>query len=478
MKMSGFFGRAIWGTIGLAVSTTQAVPERFAAVDIHTIDAFLHDQFSGKEFGIVVGLIDKGGTSVIKAGKLGDGSGRLVDGDTLFEIGSVTKTFTSLLLLNLAESGELKLETSVAECLPEVKVPEKNGVLITLEHLAAQESGLPFDASNHARGDWLNSYNSYSVENLYAFLEGHQLGKVPGKGFRYSNVGFSVLGHALERKTDSDFESLVVERICEPLEMKDTRIRLTAEQEERRAVGYDSKGKKAGFFRFQVMEAAGALYSSTNDLLKYVSAQLGYTESRLISSMKQSHAIRQRNVERWGRTAMPWFDSRVHQLQGMDFRGHAGTTFGMSSFVGFDLAKRRGVVVLTNQRFSENGRRWLSAPGIGWAILQGETLTPEHGRGFLRKHVGLGIALDADKESGEISIIRVVSESPAARAGLSAGWLLRKVGDVSLEGKTLLECVTLLGGIEGEVVKLELFSREEGKTQMIELKREKYFAIN
>jgi len=83
MKMSGFFGRAIWGSIGLAVSTTQAVPERFAAVDIHTINAFLHDQFSGKEFGIVVGLIDKGGTSVIKAGKLGDGSGRLVDGDTL-----------------------------------------------------------------------------------------------------------------------------------------------------------------------------------------------------------------------------------------------------------------------------------------------------------------------------------------------------------------------------------------------------------
>src|SRR5262245_59461012 len=116
-----------------------------------SVQAFLRDNFDHASAGMVVGIVDERGSRVYSAGKLDNGTDRAVDGDTVFEIGSVTKTFTALLLLDMAQRGEVKLDDPVAKYLPEaVKVPAHDGKKITLVNLAAQDSGLPFNADNHS----------------------------------------------------------------------------------------------------------------------------------------------------------------------------------------------------------------------------------------------------------------------------------------------------------------------------------------
>ena len=106
------------------------VPFRAGAEDFtNAIHAFLEQRVADeRDVGVVVGIVDEHGSSVICAGKLDDGTDRAVDGDTVFEIGSITKTFTALLLQDMVRRGEMKLDDPVAKYLPkEVRVPTRNG---------------------------------------------------------------------------------------------------------------------------------------------------------------------------------------------------------------------------------------------------------------------------------------------------------------------------------------------------------------
>src|SRR3984885_708231 len=199
------------------------------------IKAFLHENFDGRNSGMVIGLVDEHGSRVFSAGKLDNGTDLEINGDTVFEIGSITKTFTALLLLDMVERGEMKLDDPAAKHLPKsVKLPSHAGKEMTLLNLAAQDSGLPFNADNLSAG-----YDSYTVKNMYAFLAGYTLTNDPGVRFQYSNIGMSLLGHVMELKTGTNFEWLVVNRICRPLHMDSTCVSLTTALKARAAVGHD-----------------------------------------------------------------------------------------------------------------------------------------------------------------------------------------------------------------------------------------------
>src|SRR5208282_6653258 len=116
-----------------------------------SIRAFLEQRIKveKKDVGIVVGLVDEHGSSIVSYGKMDDGASPEVNGNTLFEIGSITKTFTALLLQDMIERGEMKLDDSVAKYLPQsVKMPTRNGKEITLLQLATHTSGLPLLPDN------------------------------------------------------------------------------------------------------------------------------------------------------------------------------------------------------------------------------------------------------------------------------------------------------------------------------------------
>ncbi len=182
----------------LATQFLAVAQNGFTDAEAEAIQAFLRENFGNTNAGMVIGLVDERGSRVLAAGKLDNGTRQEVDGDTVFEIGSVTKTFTTLLLQDMVERGELKLDDPVAKYLPEsVKVPARDGKQITLLNLAIHTAGLPRDPSNltPTRGLPENAFADYNVEKLYAFLSSFALDREPGSKFEYSNVGMALLGH-------------------------------------------------------------------------------------------------------------------------------------------------------------------------------------------------------------------------------------------------------------------------------------------
>jgi len=464
----------------LFAATRPAVAQQdFADADTDAIQAFLRKSFSEGNAGMVVGVLDQHGSRVLSAGKLDNGTEEEVNGDTIFEVGSVTKVFTSLLALDMDRRGEMKLDDPVAKYLPErVKVPAYEGKEITLRNLATQDSQLPWnpddldkilnrDPKKPALKEFKEACDAYTVEDLYAFLAGHKLTKPPGTSFQYSNVGMTLLGQAMALKAGESYESLVVNRIARPLRMDSTCITLTPEQKARLARGHWADGTPSENLKFRVQNSAGGLLSTANDLLKFLSANLGFTRSELGPLMEEMQIIRHTDSPRFGKTAMPWVDDKMYQQPGSELLAHGGGGLGYVAFLGFDKKKRRGVVVLSNQMV-------VNPVGVGWTILQGMELSRENITYMVREIVGTGVALDTDKETGLLRITSVYPKSPAGQAGLSAGLLIRKIDGVSVEGKSIQECLGMISGQAGTKVRFEILNPEQKEANTVELTRQKF----
>ena len=325
----------------------------FIASYADSIESFLNEKFADGNTGMVIGLIDEHESRVFNAGKIGNDTDDGIDGDTIFSLGSVTKVFTSLLLLDAVRRGEVKLDDPVAKYLPKnVRVPGRDRKSITLRSLAVQDSGLPFhaqtmtDATDPETGKLdLRKFKAASeaitAQNLYETVSTFELTQPPGEAFQYSNVGMALLGNAIERRTGRGYESLVVDRICRPLEMSDTRIVLSTEQKSRLVSGHLDDGSRADHWNFQAMAPAGGFFSTTNDMLRFLAAQLGIQHTPLAESMKETHVIQHEDTPQFGKTATPWYDSGVYNPPGTDLLGHSGHGFGGRAFVAFDTQKRR-----------------------------------------------------------------------------------------------------------------------------------------
>jgi len=298
--------------------------------------------------GIVVGIIDEKGTRIISHGTLSRTDNTPVNGDTIFEIGSVSKVFTTELLAEMVARGEVKLDDPVSKYLPaSVKMPERNGRQITLLDLATQQSGLPRLPDNMVPADESNPYADYKVEQMYEFLSGHTLTRDIGAKYEYSNLGMGLLGHVLALKAGKSYEALVIERLCVPLGMKDTSIMLSTEAKKKLATGHSKLGKAVSNWDLPTLAGAGALRSSVNDMLKFVSANLKLDNAKLKEAMALTHSAR-RDVGAGTKIGLGW---HIYTRYGTEIIWHNGGTGGYRSFIGFDRKNQRGVVVITN---SEN----------------------------------------------------------------------------------------------------------------------------
>jgi CubicO group peptidase (beta-lactamase class C family) len=436
------------------------------------VPKFLHETFDHKNYGMVIALVDDDGPKIFSAGKLDNGTDREVDADTVFDICSITKTFTTLLLQDMVDSGQMQLDDPLAKYLPEsVKLPVRDGQEITLRNLAAQDTGLPHDPDNVSprSRSTVNPFESYTAEDAYTFLSHYTLPQRPGTDFVYSNLGMALLGHAMTRVAKADYESLVVSRICNPLGMTSTRITLTDDMKSRRAIGHDESGKQAPNWEFKVYEGAGALRSTANDLLKFVAANLGNGPASISQLMKKNHAICHTGSSTFGDTAMPWYDRDQSAQTGTQLLGHAGGNGGYNAFIGFNKQQHRGVVVLSNQTGIV-----ISEP-VGWVVLERITITPELANVLAHSNnkelVGIGVALKFDRTTHTVRIDKVLPGSPASKAGLSAGLIVKTVGDVPIANKTLLQCQSMLRGTAGSKVRLELESPENSDKKSVEIIR-------
>jgi CubicO group peptidase (beta-lactamase class C family) len=290
--------------------------------------------------GMAVGVVDQKGRRVAAHGHLSQGDARVVDGETIFEIGSITKVFTSLLLADMVNRNEVALGDPAARYLPvEVTLPERNGKPITLLDLSTHTSGLPALPTNLKPKDPRNPYAGYTVEDLYEFLSGYALPRDPGAGFEYSNVGAGLLGHVLARRAGTDYEHLIRLRITQPLGMADTRITLSAAMQQRMATGHNAMLAPVPHWDLPTLAGAGALRSSANDMLAFLEACLGYKESPLVPAMATMLQVH-RPVGKM-QIGLAWF------LLG-DGAWHGGGTGGFRSFLGCEPKAGIGVVVLSN----------------------------------------------------------------------------------------------------------------------------------
>lgn len=314
---------------------------------------------SGNVVGMAIGLIDMrpGAADDSKPAEIPGAATRMLglgrardDGDapptaeTLFEIGSVTKVFTGLLLARLAEKEQLAIDDPVASLLPDsVIVPSSDGRAITLADLSTHGSGLPRMPDNIQPKDPANPYADYSVEQMYEFLSGHTLRRSPGAEYEYSNLATGLLGHALALRAGKSYEQLVLDEIATPLGMSRTAIAKDAENKAIYATGHDADGTPVADWDIPTLAGAGALRSSVRDMLRFVAAEIGGLDSPLTAAIRETQIARMATSSPVGAIGLGW-----HIADNGAIHWHNGQTGGYHSFVGFNREKRIGVVVLAN----------------------------------------------------------------------------------------------------------------------------------
>lgn len=299
-----------------------------------------------KVVGIAVGTIDAKGRQVIGYGHMGDSASPQPDGDTLFEIGSISKVFTSLVLADMIERGEVKPDDPVAKYLPStVKIPSRNGRQITLLDISMQISGLPRMPNNFKPADLANPYADYDPPKLYEFLSGYTLTRDIGEKYEYSNVAVGLLGHALSLKAGMSYEQMIRKRILEPLGMNATTIKLSPEQQKHMATGHDAGLHPVKLWDLDALAGAGAIRSSTNDMLKFLAANMELTDTPLKAAMRRMRSVHRETGTADLEIMMAW---HVFHNYGTDLVWHNGGTAGFRTFAGFDPAKKIGAVVLCN----------------------------------------------------------------------------------------------------------------------------------
>jgi D-alanyl-D-alanine-carboxypeptidase/D-alanyl-D-alanine-endopeptidase len=305
---------------------------------------------SGRRVGLVVGYRHGGQEHVAGYGRVGPGASDPPGGGTIFEIGSVTKVFTGLLLADLAERGIVRLDDPLAGYLPaSVAVPAFKDREITLGDLASHTGGLRRNPRG-TLGRWLrdrhNPYAGLSAEELYQGLSRTRLRRRPGQRVRYSNLGTGLLGQALARAAGQPYERLVRERICLPLDMVDTLVSPSLEQAAQLAMGHTRRGRPVPRFEIPALVGAGALRSTAADMLRFLRANLDPARTPLAPQLEAIQRPRHRMGRRM-EVGLGWLIFRPPDQSG-PVLWHNGGTAGFRSFVAAVPGAGTAVVVLSN----------------------------------------------------------------------------------------------------------------------------------
>lgn len=297
--------------------------------------------------GIAVAWYENGKVSYYSFGFADLANQTPVSSKTLFEIGSITKTFTCGMFAYMASKNEVAISDKAQKYFPSnVVLPEKNGKAITLENLAMARSGLPRLPGNLSPVDPANPYIDYTEKELLQYLNNCELSREPGSQYEYSNLGMGTLGYILAKKRGVSYRELLSEIITKPLKMNQTFISGEVKDKKKLATGYmDRSPVKAWTWTDQsALTGAGGILSNAEDMLTYLVAQLADDQSELTKAFKETHKERaDANTMQigWG------WHIRDHKIV-----WHNGGTGGFRSFAGFDPQKKRAIVILTN---STNG---------------------------------------------------------------------------------------------------------------------------
>jgi D-alanyl-D-alanine-carboxypeptidase/D-alanyl-D-alanine-endopeptidase len=367
--MSRLFVAALAIALSCGCAAPPLDPPRVAAIDAIVLKHLARTQATG----FAVGIIEGKKQASLGYGRVSKGAEAKPRGDTVYEIGSITKVFTTYLLADLAQEGLIRLNDPIKLYLPkDVPAPRSADKEILLSHLATHRSGLVKLPANLLTGESDDPYANYGADRLYDFLKGHRLLWPIDTRYEYSNLGMGLLGHLLERASTMTYEELVVQRIASPLKMHGTRVTLTPAMKDRLAPPYDVNGKPSHNWHFRALAGAGAIRSTVDDLLKFAAANLGQgADPRIAGVFASCHAVRLNEdvIPDRVRMALGWHQSPL-RAGGKWVVWHNGATGGYTAFLGFAKDTQTAVVVLSNSGPSSNPNEASACDQIGFEILE------------------------------------------------------------------------------------------------------------
>lgn len=301
--------------------------------------------------GMAIGLIHNNRINEFYYGHTIKGDDKSIPtGSTLFEIGSLTKIFTSILLADLAQKDSLDLEDSIIKYLPDSLA--KNIALhgITLKTLANHTSGLPRLPTNIEESlnfNPANPYKTYNLKELYTYLKDVEPLYQPGENYEYSNLGFAILGDIIARKTGKTIPTLIKEVITTPLGMLSTTDKIDPKKQQI-SKAYDIQGKEVPTWEWQAFFPAGGLKSTITDMLRFAQYQFKMPESDLENAMATTRLFTH-YLPPTTDIGLAWHMTMVNDV--IQY-WHNGATGGHSAFIGLIPDKRSAIVILSNSAHS------------------------------------------------------------------------------------------------------------------------------
>jgi CubicO group peptidase (beta-lactamase class C family) len=309
-----------------------------------TVQSAISDYMSNENVaGLSVGVIQNGEAFFYNYGETEKGNKQVPTNETLYEIGSITKTFTGIILANAVQEGKVKLNDDIRKYLVgDFSKLQFKGEPIHLLHLSNHTSGLPSQPKIASTGkDPFDLSESFNEKTLIDILQNINLETIPGVKEEYSNFGVGLLGYILEKVYEQNYEQLLEKYIFKPYEMTQSKITFTESDYMKYAQGYDVEGNATNYWRNRLAEPAGGIRSTAKDMLLYIQEQL---KAKAESATWLSHQLTLGDNKK-GR-GLNWSISTTKK--GYLVWGHAGGTDGFSSLCLIYPELNSGIILLTN----------------------------------------------------------------------------------------------------------------------------------
>ena len=301
----------------------------------------------GRTPSLIVGTINKNDEFIFGYGKPFSKNDNQPNENTIYEIGSITKIFVTTIFADMILKNEIGLNDPISKFLPDtLSLPKINGQDITLKHLATHTSGfdkMPKSYYNLEKEDAHQFYKNFDKADMYKYL--NSLNSVDSSRWEYSNVGISLLAHILCLKEKCDFNTLIQDRICKPLNMTSTTTIVKSKDYDRYATPYIGIGREVAPYEYKILEGAITLKSTTSDLLKFLKGAF-IDDTDINKAVKYATKIQIKKTK-YPHTSLGlgWF---IYDDGKDKIYSHGGKTSGFISFIGYDETNNIGIVLLSN----------------------------------------------------------------------------------------------------------------------------------
>lgn len=301
----------------------------------------------GNAIGLYIGVVKNNKIYLQAYGVTKKGSNILPDSNTIFELASTSKLFTTSVLQLMADEGVVNITDKIPPFLKSKVLLPQIAENTTLQHLATHLSGFPSLPNSFLAkmNDETNPYKDLVTQDIYDYLKKCE-GKQPDGTFEYSNFGMGLLGHILELKSGIKYEKLVSQKLLLPLQMKNTFVTITTENQKHIAQGYDANNSEAPIWKDDVLTGAGSFLSCGADMIKFVKANLKANASTLSASLLKTH-----QQQLGGENGLGWIlpSSTDTLLGNKSILWHNGMAGGYASFICVDKLNNYGLFILSNK---------------------------------------------------------------------------------------------------------------------------------